>query len=383
MTDDTGNNIDPFGDFSSGSSDAEFTGSQREEVKVDAHVSKCPACGANLVYSPAQKKLHCEFCGTDVDVDLTDFAEEIPFSEMLKSAPDWKDETRVFACKNCGARTIVSKKDIAPVCPFCGTPNVVEESDLVGLKPNAVLPFLIDENTAIERFKKWVRRKLYAPGKYKKTVRPEQIKGNYFPAFTFDSDTFSSYSGRLGKYYYVTVRRNGKTFQERRIRYFSINGTYSRFFNDVLVYANKSRDEKHMKKLLPFATDYAQKYNEDFIYGFGASQYEKDGTECWSEAQARMRGAIQRAVLAQYTYDIVDYLNVNTAFGKVTYKYLLLPVYIGHSKYNKKLYNFYVNGQNGNVAGKSPVSPVKVLVTVFAGLAVLAGIGVLLYFLLM
>ena len=178
------------------------------------------------------------------------------------------------------------------------------------------------------------------------------------------------------------MRRNGKTYQERRVRYYSISGTYSRFFNDVLVYANKSRDEKRMNKLLPFATDYAQKYNEDFIYGFGATQYEKDGTECWCEAQARMRSAVQKAILSQYVYDFVDYLNVDTAFGKVTYKYMLLPVYIGHSKYNGKLYNFYVNGQNGNVAGKSPVSPVKVLFTVLIGLAALAGIGVLLYFLL-
>ena len=381
MANDNKNNPDPFEEFG-GTEKESFTGERTREVKVDANVSKCPTCGANLVYSPARKKLHCEYCGTDVSVDLTDFAEEIPFSELLKSAPDWKDETRVFACKNCGARTIVSKKDIAPVCPYCGTKSVVEESDLVGLKPNAVLPFLIDDKAAAEKFKKWAKRKLYAPRKYKKNVRPEQIRGNYFPAFTFDSDTFSTYNGRLGEYYYVTVRRNGKTYQERRVRYYSISGTYSRFFNDVLVYANKSRDEKRMNKLLPFATDYAQKYNEDFIYGFGATQYEKDGTECWSEAQARMRSAVQKAILSQYVYDFVDYLNVDTAFGKVTYKYMLLPVYIGHSKYNGKLYNFYVNGQNGNVAGKSPVSPVKVLFTVLIGLAALAGIGVLLYFLL-
>ena len=381
MADDNKNNPDPFEEFGDTEKES-FTGERTREVKVDANVSKCPTCGANLVYSPARKKLHCEYCGTDVDVDLTEFAEEIPFSELLKSAPDWKDETRVFACKNCGARTIVSKKDIAPVCPYCGTKSVVEESDLVGLQPNAILLFRVYDKAASEKFKKRAKRKFYATRKYKKNVRPEQIRGNYFPAFTFDSDTFSTYNGRLGEYYYVTVRRNGKTYQERRVRYYSISGTYSRFFNDVLVYANKSRDEKRMNKLLPFATDYAQKYNEDFIYGFGATQYEKDGTECWIEAQARMRSAVQKAILSQYVYDFVDYLNVDTAFGKVTYKYMLLPVYIGHSKYNGKLYNFYVNGQNGNVAGKSPVSPVKVLFTVLIGLAALAGIGVLLYFLL-
>ena len=68
------------------------------------------------------------------------------------------------------------------------------------------------------------------------------------------------------------------------------------------------------------------------------------------------------------------------SFGRVTYKYMLLPVYIGHSKYRKKLYNFFVNGQNGNVAGKTPVSPVKVTALVLLGLLAVVGIGLLIYF---
>lgn len=363
-----------------GSEEDEIFAGRAREVHVDANVSKCPTCGANLTYSPTLKKLHCEFCGNNVDVDLTDFAEEIPFSELTKGGARSWDETRVFACKNCGARTIISKKEIAPVCPYCGTPNVVEESDLAGLKPNAVLPFLIDAQTAAQKFKAWVRRKFFAPRKYKKSAKAEQIRGNYFPAFTFDSDTFSSYTGKLGKYYYVTVRRNGKTYRQRRVRYFTIQGTYTRFFNDVLVYANRSRDEKTMGKLLPFETDYAQKYSEDFIYGFGAAQYDKDGTECWGEAQTRMRSAVQKAILAQYDHDVVASFDLRMSFGKITYKYLLLPVYIGHSTHRKKLYNFFVNGQNGNVAGKTPVSPLKVCALVLLGLAVIAGLGVLIYF---
>lgn len=353
---------------------------KEKEIHVDANVSKCPTCGANLVYSPTLKKLHCEYCGGNVDIDLTDYAEEVPFDRLTHTYEDWSTETRIFACSNCGARTIVSRKDIAPVCPYCGAHNVVEQKDLVGLKPNAVLPFLIDAKTAAEKFKAWARRRFFAPRKYKKSAKAEKIRGNYFPAFTFDSDTFSSYNGRLGKYYTVTVRRNGKTYTEQRIRYFYISGTYSKFFNDVLIYANRNKDEKTMGKLLPFATDYAQKYNDDFIYGFGASQYEKEGTECWGEAQGKMREYVKNAILAQYTYDIIDSLNINMSFGRVTYKYMLLPVYIGHSKYRKKLYNFFVNGQNGNVAGKTPVSPVKVTALVLLGLLVVVGIGLLIYF---
>ena len=370
--------MDPFD--TAEDAEAEILAGNEEEVHVDSHVSKCPTCGANLVYSPEKRKLECPFCGNAVDVDLTEYAEEIPFANILGGAADW-GETRVFTCANCGARTIISDKEIAPVCPSCGTPGVIDESDITGLRPNAVLPFLIDKPTAAERFKAWVKRKFFAPGKYKKSARPEQIAGNYFPAFTFDSDTFTSYRGRLGKYYYVTVRRNGKTYRQQRVRYFDIGGTYSLFFNDVLVYANESRDEKHLAALLPFATDQAQKYNEDFIYGFGAAQYDKDGTVCWGEAQEKMRGAIRRAILSQYTYDVVASLDMNVSYGKVTYKYMLLPVYIGHSKYRDKLYNFFVNGQSGKVAGKTPVSPVKVTLVALLGAAVLAGLGVLIYFL--
>lgn len=370
---------EPFEETAGAEEDRVLSGKEKE-IHVDANVSKCPTCGANLVYSPTLKKLHCEYCGGNVDIDLTDYAEEVPFDRLTHTYEDWSTETRIFACSNCGARTIVSRKDIAPVCPYCGAHNVVEQKDLVGLKPNAVLPFLIDAKTAAEKFKAWARRRFFAPRKYKKSAKAEKIRGNYFPAFTFDSDTFSSYNGRLGKYYTVTVRRNGKTYTEQRIRYFYISGTYSKFFNDVLIYANRNKDEKTMGKLLPFATDYAQKYNDDFIYGFGASQYEKEGTECWGEAQGKMREYVKNAILAQYTYDIIDSLNINMSFGRVTYKYMLLPVYIGHSKYRKKLYNFFVNGQNGNVAGKTPVSPVKVTALVLLGLLVVVGIGLLIYF---
>lgn len=370
---------EPFEETAGAEEDRVLSGKEKE-IHVDANVSKCPTCGANLVYSPMLKKLHCEYCGGNVDIDLTDYAEEVPFDRLTHTYEDWSTETRIFACSNCGARTIVSRKDIAPVCPYCGAHNIVEQKDLVGLKPNAVLPFLIDAKTAAEKFKAWARRRFFAPRKYKKSAKAEKIRGNYFPAFTFDSDTFSSYNGRLGKYYTVTVRRNGKTYTEQRIRYFYISGTYSKFFNDVLIYANRNKDEKTMGKLLPFATDYAQKYNDDFIYGFGASQYEKEGTECWGEAQGKMREYVKNAILAQYTYDIIDSLNINMSFGRVTYKYMLLPVYIGHSKYRKKLYNFFVNGQNGNVAGKTPVSPVKVTALVLLGLLVVVGIGLLIYF---
>ena len=85
-------------------------------------------------------------------------------------------------------------------------------------------------------------------------------------------------------------------------------------------------------------------------------------------------------ILGQYVYDCVGYLNVSTSHENVTYKYVMLPVWVGNYTYGRKLYNFYVNGTTGKVAGKRPVSPWKVLGLVFAGLALAAGLFLLWYF---
>ena len=65
-------------------------------------------------------------------------------------------------------------------------------------------------------------------------------------------------------------------------------------------------------------------------------------------------------------------LNIHTDYRDVTYKHMLLPVWISAYIFKGKLYNFYINGQTGEVQGKSPVSVFKVVVAVLLGLALLA-----------
>lgn len=342
-------------------------------------VSKCPSCGSNLKYSPTKKCLSCEHCGTEVKVALDKFSEEIDFAKLLDGSRNtWGNETRVFRCNNCGAREVLSKTEISKKCAFCGTTNVVETDELSGIKPNAVLPFLIDKDTACDNIIKWAKKKIYAPGKFKKSVYPEELYGNYNPAFTFDTRTVSSYAGRLGKHYYVTVHRNGKTVTERRTEWFNVRGNYNMSFDDILIQASSAVNQKTIDKISPFGTNYSQKYSNDFLHGFSATQYTKDGQQCWSEAKQIIQSRVRAAILSQYTHDVVDYLNVNMSYNNITYKYILLPVYIGHCNYSKKLYNVYVNGQNGKVSGKTPLSIPKIGLTVLLGLAAIAGIALIL-----
>jgi ssDNA-binding Zn-finger/Zn-ribbon topoisomerase 1 len=371
------NNLDPF--------DTEEIIEESKPTNVDENgainkvtsVVKCPGCGANMIYSPKEKMLFCEFCETKKEIGAS-ASQEIGLGALMNQNASWGEETHVFTCENCGAKEVFSKNEFARSCSFCGAGHVVETQDLVGLKPNAVVPFEITADTACENVKKWVKKKLFAPSAFKKSVKPQGIKGVYNPAFSFDTATHTSYSGVLGEYYYVTRRVNGKSVRERRVRYKRISGTFDHFFDDVLIQASTKITQKDIDKMQPFGTNDSKEYDEAFLSGFSASMYENDGMTCWERAKQVIQDNIKRMILSRYSYDFVQSFDYSTDCADITYKYLLLPVYVGHCNFKKKLYNFFVNGRNGKVAGKTPVSALKVALTVLLGI----GIAVALFFLI-
>ena len=68
---------------------------------------------------------------------------------------------------------------------------------------------------------------------------------------------------------------------------------------------------------------------------------------------------------------------MTSSFSGITFKYLLLPVWISSFKYKDKVYQFAVNGQTGRVYGRTPVSAIKVILTIIVVIAIFALIGYL------
>src|SRR5262245_65497735 len=65
-------------------------------------------------------------------------------------------------------------------------------------------------------------------------------------------------------------------------------------------------------------------------------------------------------------------LSVENRFSRVTFKHVLLPIWIAAYRYGGKPYQFLVNGQTGEVVGKAPWSFWKIFFAVVALLAVIA-----------
>lgn len=349
------------------------------EDRTAVETQKCPACGDNLRFDPASGKLKCPSCGTEQDIFVRQ-GTELGIEHLQHVGGSWANETHVYHCNNCNAEDVMDRREIAHVCPFCGSPNVVEKEEFAAMRPNALLPFRVEKERAAELARGWAKKRLFAPNDFKKYFEPEKMKGVYLPAFTFDTQTFSSYSGTLGKHYYVTRRVNGKTVQEQRTRYFPIGGTYDYFFDDLAVNATDAVPDSYMNTLLAYDYSNSVEYNDEFLYGFSALLYTRDGTMCWEDAKDMARSMLRSQILGQYQYDVVSSFDMSTDFSQVKYRYLLLPMYIGSCRYREKSYAFYVNGRNGKTKGKAPVSPFKVALAVLFGAAIIALICTLVYF---
>ncbi|WOV88918.1 hypothetical protein QWT69_07390 [Sporosarcina oncorhynchi] len=348
--------------------DSEFSDEPTIEV---TEVNQCSSCGGNTVYDPSTKGLKCPFCGTQLEIESTrENVTEHDYLESLNSADhNWSDEKRVFKCDNCGAETLLDTDKVADFCTFCGSSHIAVTEHDAGIKPALVLPFQIPKEEAVAKFKKWIKKRYFAPNNLKKDYELQKITGTYIPYWTFDSDTHSAYTVKIGTYYYVTetrtVMRDGKTEQiteqVRKIRWRTQRGTYKKFHDDVLVKASKNVASDLIGKVEPFQLSGLLDYRTEYFSGFIAERYSIQLKEGWTNAKEIIDGRIRAGIFRQEIGDEVQIVKVDTQYDAITFKHILLPIWISSFQFNQKVYRFLVNGQTGKVSGKAPVSVWKVL----------------------
>ncbi|WP_432358714.1 hypothetical protein [Sporosarcina sp. UB5] len=344
------------------------------EFIEETEVNQCSSCGGNTVYDPISRGLKCPFCGTEVKIEATrENTTEHDYLDALDQADhNWSNEKRVFKCDNCGAETLLDNDKIADFCTFCGSSHIAVTENDAGIKPALVLPFQISKEEAVEKFRKWISKRYFAPSRLKEDYEMKKISGTYIPYWTFDSQTKSAYTVRIGTYYYVmetrTVHRDGKmqqvTEQVRKIRWRTEYGTYNKFFDDVLVKASRNVASGLINKVEPFQLNGLLDYKTEYLSGFLAERYSIPLKEGWFSARAIIDRRIRNGILRKETGDEVRIVKVNTSYDDITFKHILLPLWISSFTFNNNVYRFLVNGQTGKVSGTAPISVWKVMFTV-------------------
>ena len=72
--------------------------------------------------------------------------------------------------------------------------------------------------------------------------------------------------------------------------------------------------------------------------------------------------------------DVQRIISMKTNYDDITFKHLLLPVYVSAYRYKNKLYQFLVNGRTGEVQGERPYSWIKIAFAILLGVAIIAAI---------
>ncbi len=356
---------------------------------AEEHRFPCQTCGGDMRYAPGTTNLVCDHCGATEPVPgaggNAKAARELDYEDAVANrlgAAEMEDK-RVTRCPNCGALVEFDGATHATECPFCATPVVTDTGTQRQIKPRGLLPFALDERQAREAMTDWLGRLWFAPNGLQDYARKGRaLDGIYVPYWTYDADTATAYRGERGDAYYVTVtvQRNGKTeqVQERRIRWSARSGHVARFFNDVLVLASRSLPKRYTDGLQPWDLEKLEDYHPEYLAGFRAEGYTVALDEGMVEAKAIMDTAIRQDVRADIGGDEQRIHSIDTEWSDLTFKHVLLPVWLAAYKYGGKSYRFVVNARTGKVQGERPWSAWKIAFATLLALIV-AGIAAWIY----
>lgn len=364
----------------------------REPVAAkDIHRFPCEACGANMRFDPSAGQLVCDHCGNTEALDTRaagpwaaqSAIKELDFKAALRDQlPAAELETtQVLNCTNCGAQVEFDPAVHAAECPFCASPVVTGTGENRHIKPRALLPFALDEAAAHAAMKSWLGRLWFAPKGLQKYARRKgsRMDGVYVPYWTFDAQTRSRYRGQRGRVYYVSrrVTVNGKSTVQQvpKIRWSNAAGQVARFFDDVLVLGARSLPKRFTDALPPWDLSLLEPYTPEYIAGLRAEAYTIEIDEAFHEARAHMDRVIERDVRFDIGGDRQRIHKIDTDISAVTFKHILLPIWVAAYRYQGKSYRFVVNGQTGRVQGERPYSSTKILLAILAGLIFAGAIG--------
>ncbi|MBZ5498308.1 MAG: hypothetical protein LAP85_18050 [Acidobacteriia bacterium] len=349
----------------------------------------CKQCGAKLDYAPGTVVLKCPYCGSETQIPHSEEQiEELDFREYLKKLADEHEtqEAHRVKCGKCGAETTMPPEVAAGTCPFCGTDLIITTHTSRVLKPKALLPFKISQTQGFEDFRRWIKGLWFAPNDLKQYAQTEnKLAGIYVPYWTYDSDTTSFYRGARGDDYWetetYTAYENGRavtrTRQVRRTRWCPASGTVWNRFDDILVVASNSLPRKYADRLQPWDLSNLVPYADEYLSGFRAESYQVDLPAGFDIAREIMDGGIRESIRHDIGGDHQRIDSVKTSYDKITFKHILLPVWLSAYRYRDRVYRILINARTGELQGERPYSSWKIAAAVAGVIIIIAVIAIL------
>ena len=202
------------------------------------------------------------------------------------------------------------------------------------------------------------------------------MRGVYLPYWTFDARVDAAWTAEAGHYYYTTETYNEggrvRTRQVRHVRWEPAAGEVRHFFDDEPIPGTQGVSHALLKGVEPFpTTTELVPYSTAYVSGFVVEQYQIALADAAQRSQAAMVDALREMSAAQIPGDTYRNLEIRPTFSGLTFKHILVPIWLLTYNFNAKTFQVVVNGYTGRMAGEYPKSWWKIALLVLIALIVL------------
>ena len=293
---------------------------------------KCPCCNAGLKFSQGVQKLTCEYCGNTFDLDTV----------------------RTFLCPACGGVLMTDENTAATFCPYCENPAILPGRLSGGWKPEAVIPFRVTKEEAKAAFLRLCRGKPLLPRLFTREQRLEKITGIYVPFWLYDCG--GDFHGR-----YSATRTHiwsDAKFNYTKTDHFLLTRAAQASFAGIPMDGSSKLDDALMESIEPFDYKDMVPFETAYLSGFFADKYDVE----YQQGQERIRQRVETSLEDLLAPTFLGFATVVPTGRQVRVnhsraRYVLLPVWMLHTKYKDKTYVFAMNGQTGKMTGTFPICP--------------------------
>jgi hypothetical protein len=338
----------------------------------------CPSCGGEAQWNPAKQALVCPFCGTVSPAQLNQATGEITEHCLVTALRNideghrgWDTQKVSVKCQSCQAISVFDPNRVSQRCDFCGSSALIPiEQQSRTIRPESLLEFKIAETQVRDSVRQWYGSRWFAPNKLKSRALTDTLHGIYIPYWTFDAQVHADWTAMSGDYYYETesytdAQGRSATRQVQKIRWYPTSGSLDHFFDDELVAATRGVRIDLLQKVEPFpSTTELKPYDPGYLGGWVVEQYQIDLVAAAQRSQEIMEAKTRSMCASQVPGDTHRDLDVSADFSAQTFKHILVPVWLVTYDYGTKSFQIVVNGYTGAIAGKHPLSWIKIALLV-------------------
>jgi predicted RNA-binding Zn-ribbon protein involved in translation (DUF1610 family) len=278
----------------------------------------CPNCGGRMVFAPTGGALICEYCARHSRSEALAGDGAVDEQDFVLALATAKGHTRpvatkCYVCQDCGASFVLGPEKLSFTCPYCASVYVVEQTEVRELvPPEGVIPFVVTQNRARRAALEW----LAAEGL--DAAPAVSLDGVYIPMWTFDIDV--AWKG------------------QRRLA------------DDVLTPASNTLPQEMASAVGSFYLDKLVPYDPGYLADWPAETYDVSVADASIKARAKVR----KLVAERLGKWIGDFGPGVVRLSVISFKLIIVPLWIVRYVHEERRYTILVNGQTGVVQGEKP-----------------------------